>query len=45
MHESEINKKQLQTYLRPTGIELGNLLNTGEALIRDGNTRIIHGNL
>ena len=39
------HKKQLLTYLRPTGMKLGNLLNTGEALMKDGITRIIHGEL
>jgi hypothetical protein len=33
------------TYLRLTGLKLGCLLNFGEALMRDGITRIIHGNL
>jgi GxxExxY protein len=39
------HKKQVLTYLRLTGLKLGYLLNFGEALMRDGITRIIHGNL
>jgi GxxExxY protein len=36
-------KKQLLTYLRLTGMKVGYLLNFGEALMKDGITRIIHG--
>ena len=39
------HKKQLSTYLRLTGLKLGFLLNFGEALMRDGITRTINGNL
>jgi GxxExxY protein len=39
------HKKQVLTYLRLTDLKLGYLLNFGEALMRDGITRIIHGNL
>jgi GxxExxY protein len=39
------HKKQVLTYLRLTGLKLGYLLNFGEALMRDGITRIIHGTL
>ena len=39
------HKKQLLTYLRLTGLKLGYLLNFGEALLRDGITRTINGNL
>lgn len=39
------HKKQVLTYLRLTGIELGYLLNFGEALMKDGITRIVHGEL
>ncbi|HOW66390.1 MAG TPA: GxxExxY protein [Candidatus Paceibacterota bacterium] len=39
------HKKQVLTYLRLTGLKLGYLLNFGEALMRDGITRIIHGYL
>jgi len=37
------HKKQLLTYLRLTGMKVGYLLNFGEALMKDGITRIIHG--
>jgi len=39
------HKKQLLTYLRLTGMKLGYLLNFGEALMKDGITRTIHGKL
>lgn len=39
------HKKQLLTYLRITGLKLGYLLNFGEALMRDGITRTINGQL
>ena len=35
--------KQVLTYLKLTGMKLGYLLNFGEALMRDGITRIING--
>jgi len=38
-------KKQLLTYLRLTGFKLGYLLNFGEALMKDGITRTINGQL
>ncbi len=37
------HKKQVLTYLRLTGLKLGFLLNFGEALMRDGITRIVNG--
>ena len=37
------HKKQLLTYLRLTGLKLGYLLNFGEALMKDGVTRIVYG--
>ena len=37
------HKKQLLTYLRLTGLKLGYLLNFGEALMKDGITRIVNG--
>ncbi len=40
---SNAHKKQVLTYLRLTGRKLGFLLNFGEALIRDGITRIVNG--
>ena len=39
------HKKQLLTYLRLTGMKLGYLLNFGEALMKDGITRTINGEL
>ncbi len=39
------HKKQLLTYLRLTGMKVGYLLNFGEALMKDGITRIIHGRI
>lgn len=39
------HKKQLLTDLRLTGMKLGYLLNFGEALMKDGITRTINGNL
>ena len=39
------HKKQVLTCLRLTGFKLGCLLNFEEELMRDGITRIIHGNL
>lgn len=39
------HKKQLLTYLRLTGMKLGYLLNFGEALMKDGITRVINGSL
>ncbi len=37
------HRKQVLTYLRLTGLKLGYLLNFGEALMRDGITRIVNG--
>jgi len=39
------HKKQLLTYLKITGRKLGFLLNFGEALMKDGITRVINGKL
>jgi GxxExxY protein len=39
------HKKQVLTYLRLTGMKLGYLLNFGEALMKDGITRTINGQL
>jgi GxxExxY protein len=39
------HKKQLLTYLKLSGLKLGYLLNFGEALMKDGITRIINGQL
>jgi GxxExxY protein len=40
---SKAHKKQLLTYLRLSGLELGLLLNFGEAVMRDGIFRIANG--
>lgn len=37
------HKKQLQTYLRLTGLKLGYLINFSEALMKDGITRCVNG--
>ena len=37
------HKKQVQTYLRLTGLKLGYRLNFGEALLKSGITRCVHG--
>jgi len=39
---SNAHKKQLLTYLKLTGMRLGYLLNFGEALMKDGITRIVN---
>ena len=39
------HKKQVLTYLRLTGMKLGYLLNFGEALMKNGITRIVCGEL
>ena len=40
-----VHKQQLLTYLRLTGMKLGYLLNFGAPLMKDGITRIVHGQL
>jgi len=40
---NKAHKKQVLTYLRLTGCKLGYLLNFGEALMKDGISRIING--
>ncbi|MCG6860969.1 MAG: GxxExxY protein, partial [Chromatiaceae bacterium] len=42
---TKTHKKQLLTYLRLSDRKLGYLLNFGEALMRDGISRIINGTL
>jgi GxxExxY protein len=42
---NQAHKKQVLTYLRLTGLKLGYLLNFGEALMKDGITRILNGEL
>ena len=37
------HKKQVQTYIRLTGLKLGYLLNFGEALLKEGITRCVNG--
>ena len=37
------HRKQLQTYLRLTGLKLGFLLNFGSALMKEGITRAVNG--
>ncbi len=39
------HKKQVLTYLKLTGCRLGYLLNFGEALMKDGISRLINGNV
>ena len=38
-----VHRKQLQTYLRLTGLKLGYLLNFGAALMKDGIVRAVNG--
>jgi GxxExxY protein len=40
---SPAHRKQLQTYLRLSGLKLGYLLNFGEELLRDGIVRAVNG--
>jgi GxxExxY protein len=40
---SPAHKKQVQTYLKLTGIKLGYLLNFGEAVMKSGITRCVNG--
>ena len=42
---TKAHKKQVLTYLKLTGYKLGYLLNFGEALMKDGISRIINGNI
>jgi len=37
------DRKQIQTYLRLSGLKLGYLLNFGEALLKDGIVRAVNG--
>jgi GxxExxY protein len=39
---TQAHKKQVQTYLRLTGLKLGYLLNFGEAMLKDGLTRCVN---
>ena len=40
---SKAHKKQVLTYLKLTGMKLGYLLNFGDALMKDGISRILNG--
>ena len=40
---SPAHRKQIQTYLKLSGLKLGYLLNFGEALLRDGIVRAVNG--
>ena len=40
---TKAHAKQVHTYLRPTGLKLGYLLNFGEALMKNGIERIVNG--
>ena len=42
---SKAHKKQVLTYLKLTNMKLGFLLNFGEAMMRDGISRIINGTI
>jgi len=42
---NKAHKKQVLSYLRLTGLKLGYLLNFGEALMKDGISRIINGEI
>jgi len=44
-HITHAHKKQLLTYLRLTGMKVGYLLNFGEAMMKDGITRCINGQI
>ena len=40
---TNVHKKQVLTYLKLTGMRLGYLLNFGEAMMKNGITRIVNG--
>jgi GxxExxY protein len=42
---TKAHKKQVLTYLKLTNLKLGFLLNFGEALMKDGITRLINGTI
>jgi hypothetical protein len=41
--QNKAHRKQIQTYLRLTGLKLGYILNFGSALMRDGIVRAVNG--
>ncbi|MBN2024438.1 MAG: GxxExxY protein [Pirellulales bacterium] len=41
-HLTKAHRKQIQTYLRLTGLKLGYLFNFGEALMKDGIVRAVN---
>ena len=41
-HLTALHRKQIQTYLRLTGLKLGLLLNFGAALMKDGIVRCVN---
>jgi len=42
-HLTPLHRKQIQTYLRLTGLKLGLLLNFGAALVKNGIVRCANG--
>ncbi len=42
---SKAHKKQVLTYLKLTNMKLGYLLNFGEALMKDGISRLLNGDI
>jgi GxxExxY protein len=40
---TQAHKKQVQTYLKLTGLKLGYLLNFGESVLKNGITRCVNG--
>lgn len=40
---TQADKKQVQTYLKLTGLKLGYLLNFGESVLKNGITRCVNG--
>jgi hypothetical protein len=42
-NRAKVHRKQLQTYLRLTGLKLGYVFNFGESLMKDGIIRAVNG--
>jgi GxxExxY protein len=40
---SKVHRKQIQTYLRLTGLKLGYIFNFGAALMKEGIVRAVNG--